>query len=226
MPQDADDSGIGQRPTSTGRRSTSTSARASPARKRDRLAGTFRSTSDRSTGFGGMTQTRRGIRGIDELQTWGSDLEARAGYRLQNDGAAWRAQSLGPRSSHTVCCRSGDRRRHGRVDPGQADSTHDHIRCWVARARSGRGDLSGRPDWFWSCGVLNDSGSGVWSNSLDHEQRSLGMAPTGLARSRRAKSHYPGLLCWGRWAPLGSAQRVARGVGEPLGSATRTARFW
>ncbi len=32
VPQDADDSGIGQRPTSTARRSTSTSAAASPAR--------------------------------------------------------------------------------------------------------------------------------------------------------------------------------------------------
>ena len=49
-----------------------------------------------------MTHTSRGI---GDLQTWGSDLEARVGYRLRNDGAAWRAQSLGPRSSHPVCCR-------------------------------------------------------------------------------------------------------------------------
>ena len=41
VPRDADDSGIGQRPTSTARRSTSTSATASPARNGS-VTGTLR----------------------------------------------------------------------------------------------------------------------------------------------------------------------------------------
>lgn len=39
VPQDTDDSGIGQRPTFTGRRSTSTSATLSPARNEIRNRG-------------------------------------------------------------------------------------------------------------------------------------------------------------------------------------------